>query len=166
LRERGVDCLPVIAPRHPERAPAVAALCRARGWRPLLRSAAAAGAPPASLLILDSIGELPALYGHAQLVFLGGSLVPAGGHNPIEAALWGVPVLCGPHVDNFAWINRALAEAGALLTVASGQALGESLLELLAVPQRRAAMGAAAREAVRKQRGATRHLLRALSPLL
>ncbi|RMD80337.1 MAG: 3-deoxy-D-manno-octulosonic acid transferase, partial [Gammaproteobacteria bacterium] len=112
LLEAFPEALLLWAPRHPERFGPVAARCTARGWA-VARRSAGPPAPGAQVYLADTLGELPALYAAADAAFVGGSLFPHGGHNPLEAAVLGVPVAAGPHTFNFAGPCRALEEAGA-----------------------------------------------------
>ena len=147
------DTLLVLAPRHPERCEEVAALCHQRGLRYRCHSEGPP-APDTQVLLIDSIGELAAMFGAADLAFIGGSLVPAGGHNMLEAAVWGVPVLSGPHLFNFHDIAARLRAVGALAEARDGSALTALVQEFLRDPQRRQRAGAAAKEMTRRNRGA------------
>ena len=160
------DALLVLAPRHPERFAAVASLLdssRLRyqrrsqwdGWKPL------AG----GVFLLDSIGELARLYEFADLSFIGGSLVPRGGHNVLEAALFGAPILVGPHTENFRDIIEVFRRADALRVV-TPQSLTATVLELLEHDDDRRALGRRAFEVVRSQQGATERTVDALMDLL
>jgi len=149
----------VLAPRHPERFERVAALLEARRLRFLRRSAARgtnhfSGTNRPDVLLLDTVGELAGTYAAATVAFVGGSLVPAGGHNPIEPALWGKPILFGPSMENFRQMARAFQQAGAALEVRDPADLGRRLAELLRNPEQRAAMGRAALALVEANRGA------------
>ena len=105
----------VLAPRHPERFEAVASLLAASGLRWQRRSAwDGQQSLSGCVFLLDSIGELASLYQFADLAFVGGSLVPGGGHNVLEAARFGVPILVGPHTENFRDIIRIFQRADAL----------------------------------------------------
>jgi len=152
LRARRGDCLLLLAPRQPQRCQRIERLCRAGGWR--VRRRLAGRADDCDVYLLDTLGELPLLYSVAAAAFVGGSMVPAGGHNPLEAAAWGVPVICGRHCENFAPAVALLGAAGALLTVDDTVALGDCLCALFVEPGRRAAMGAAAQRVVAENRGA------------
>ncbi len=157
----------VLAPRRPERFDAVAALISAAGHALLRRSVPTAGVPPeGAVYLLDSIGELSSLYGEARLAFVGGSLVPAGGHNPIEAWSAGVPVLVGPHASNFQDIVRDGREIGILEVVADGAELERSLAAALRDPAALARRGEAARRAVVESRGAVTRTADLVLPLL
>jgi 3-deoxy-D-manno-octulosonic-acid transferase len=107
---------------------------------------------------VDTVGELALLQSAASVVLVGGSLVGHGGHNPLEAAAWGIPVVCGPHMDNFAMITRQLLAAGAMIQVTTAT-LAAGLCGLFAAPDRREAMGSAGRGVIESNRGALPRLL-------
>ncbi len=159
------DALLVLVPRHPERFARVHALCARQGLRVLRRSAGQAPVADTQVLLGDTMGELLAFCGAADLVFVGGSLVPVGGHNLIEPAAWGKPVLSGPEVFNFVEAARLLEAAGGLRICADGAALADAVVELLGQPERRAAMGAAARAVAEANRGALARLEALIAPL-
>jgi 3-deoxy-D-manno-octulosonic-acid transferase len=143
----------LLAPRHPERAPEVEQLAVERGL-PLIRRTALNGTDVAGkVVLLDTVGELAALYAFAEVVFVGGSLVPAGGHNMLEPALARKPVLFGPHTENFRDAARLLLDAGAAVVVGDGPALARELGRLLRDPALRARMGEAGFAAVSARRG-------------
>lgn len=154
LKQKHADMLMVLVPRHPERFDAVYQLCTQAGWQVARRSLDTLPAGADDILLGDTMGELPLLYGAATLAFVGGSLVPRGGHNLLEPAVWGVPVLSGPHVLNFSAISAMLETAGALRFVANSQELARGVDELLAEEDKRRAMGAAALQVVARNRGA------------
>jgi 3-deoxy-D-manno-octulosonic-acid transferase len=170
----------ILVPRHPQRFDEVAALVERRGLRCVRRSAwggeavAAAAEPIADVplpsdvdvLIGDSMGELGAYYAASDLAFIGGSLLPLGGQNLIEACAVGVPVLIGPHVFNFAQATADAVAAGAALQVADPAALAHTLDELFADRARRVAMGAAASAFAARHRGATARTVAVLMALL
>jgi len=120
----------LLVPRHPERFEAVSQLCLNRGLVLAKRSGGEAPDESVQVLLGDTMGELLLLLGTGDLVFVGGSLVPSGGHNLIEPAAWGLPVLTGPSLFNFAEVSRLLREAGALTLVDSEQALTEAWCSL------------------------------------
>lgn len=144
----------VLAPRHPDRAAEVMALLRARGLPAVRRSELTAPGMGDRVVVLDTVGELAALYGVADVVFVGGSLVDAGGHNMLEPARLGKPVLVGPHTGNFRDIAAILLEANGAAVVRDGAELGARLADLLADTERRAAMGEAGRRAAASRHGA------------
>lgn len=117
------------------------------------------------VLILDTLGELALCYGQADLAFVGGSLVQQGGHNPIEPALYGVPVLFGPHMDDFSEIAHELVscQGGKVVTE---DFLTETLLSLLADTKKRALMGQAAQDMVERHRGGVQRHIRVIQKLL
>ena len=159
----------ILVPRHPERAEGVQeALSRdgvAAHAPERLSELRAQGRPanPLRPLLVDTIGELEELYGVADAVFIGGSLIPHGGQNMMEPAAQGVPVVYGPHVDNFLNETQMLEAAGAALRVTDADALGEALRTLASDPGMRQRMGEAGRKALRAERGATVATLEALS---
>ena len=115
LRGEIADSLLLLIPRHPQRAAVVEALCRERGWDVVRRSAGITPGAGNDIILVDTVGELAVLQSVATVVVVGGSLVPRGGHNPLEAAAWGVPLVCGPHMENFQGICRQLVAAGAMI---------------------------------------------------
>lgn len=145
------DALVAIAPRRPERFDDVARRAGAAGLRVLRRTAEDRGRADAYLL--DSIGELPALYAHAKLAFVGGSLVARGGHNPIEAWASGVPVIVGPHTENFREVFAKGEELGIATRVSDGRELTDRIARELTDPGL-PGRGAAARAFVAASRGA------------
>ena len=157
----------VLAPRHPERFDDVMAMAQQEGFRTVRRSELPIDAEPrADVVVLDTLGELTAVYQVGTLVFVGGSLVPTGGHNILEPAVFGRPVLFGPHMHNFAEIAAAFVAADAGVQVASEGAFEDEVLALMADPVRRARLGAAARALVEANRGAKGRTLEALDLLL
>jgi len=154
----------VIAPRHPERTREVLSLVDRRGWPSVRRSELPAAVttteqlvPP--VVILDTVGELAMLYSIADVVFVGGSLVPMGGHNVLEAAQRRKPVLIGPHTGNFREAVGLLESAGAALVVHDPSELSRDLRRLLVDQDLRAKMGDAGYEAVASRHGAVRETL-------
>jgi 3-deoxy-D-manno-octulosonic-acid transferase len=154
----------VLVPRHPERAPEVARTLERRGVRAQRLTALRAGETPdpAQPCLADTIGELERIYGLADLVFVGGSLIPHGGQNLLEPAAQGKPVVFGPHVENFVQEARLLTEAGACRQVSDAAELARVLRELFLDADARREMGRAALRAVERQRGATALTLSAL----
>ena len=167
LRKRNKDALLVLAPRHPERSSEVVALARRRGLDTVTRSTLPVDREPrAAVVVLDTVGELATLMQIATIVFLGGSLVPTGGHNLLEPAVWGKPVVFGPHMQNFAEIAELFLKNRAARQIDSADALQPALAALLGDPVQRAALGAAARALVDANRGATDRTLDAVASLL
>ena len=157
----------ILAPRHPERFDAAAELVRSSRLALWRRSRLEAEAPlRGGVLLLDSIGELASLYSLATLAFVGGSLVPKGGHNLLEPAFFGVPIVVGPHTENFRDIVTRFRAAGAVTVVEDADALAGALLALLDDRAQREALGRRAAEVFRAQAGATARTLAALEDLL
>lgn len=167
----------VLAPRHPERFGAVADLLAQSGvswarrstWGKEGSRSVAAGKPAplvaGEVVLLDTIGELASVYSLAEVAFVGGSLVSAGGHNPLEPAQFGVPIVMGPHYANF----RAIAEdllAHHALCITGKEELAATLTELLEDRPAAEAMGARAKEVFSQQAGATARCVDALGELL
>lgn len=144
----------VLVPRHPERFDSVVELSRERGFEVARRSEDSAVGAEVSVLVGDVMGELLAMYGASDLAFVGGSLIPNGGHNLVEAAAWGLPLLSGPSQFNFAEVSKLLSDAGALKTVGNAGELAQAVIELLDLDELRSARGHAAREVAEANRGA------------
>lgn len=166
LKATHPDLLSVIAPRHPERGPALAGSLTEAGFAVRLRSAGESPAPETDVYLADTIGELGLLYSVAPIVIMGGSLVAHGGQNPIEPARFGVPTLHGPHVFNFRDVYRVLEQAGASRAVTDAEDLARTMAMLLAEPRHVATMAAATSAAIERNAGATDRTLAALAPLL
>jgi 3-deoxy-D-manno-octulosonic-acid transferase len=163
----GANALLILAARHPERFSEVERLCQREGLSTVRRSDLPIDAEPrADAVILDTIGELAQLYQIATAVFVGGSLVPLGGHNILEPAVHGKPIVFGPHMENFAEIANAFLTNGAAVQVRTQRDLEDVVVELMADPVRRARLGAAARALVDANRGAKDTTLRVLAELL
>ncbi|HVZ53705.1 MAG TPA: 3-deoxy-D-manno-octulosonic acid transferase [Pseudolabrys sp.] len=166
LRANFPGLVTVIAPRHPQRGPAIAELVKSAGLSAALRSAGELPKRSTEIYIADTLGELGLIYRLAPVVFIGGSLVPHGGQNPIEAAKLGAAIVHGPHVANFAEIYGALDTARGAETVGDGQRLTAALGALLAQPDRRERLATAARTTVDRLGGALERTLQALDPYL
>ena len=161
------DPLLVVAPRKPERFSEVAHLARDAAFVTVRRSELPIDAEPrADVVVLDTIGELARLYQIATAVFVGGSLVNVGGHNILEPAVFGKPIVFGPHMHNFAEIADTFLTNGAAIQVRSTRELGDALLSLLTDPVRRARLGAAARTLVESNRGAKDKSMAVIARLL
>jgi 3-deoxy-D-manno-octulosonic-acid transferase len=153
----------VLVPRHPQRFDAVAALLDGSGLRWQRRSAGQPVAADTTVLLADSMGELTAWLALADAVFIGGTLVPVGGHNPLEAMQFGVPLIAGPQVFNFAEAFAELDAAQAVLRIPDAAALGPALATLWADPAAAKALGARGQALWARRGGAT---ARTLAPLL
>jgi 3-deoxy-D-manno-octulosonic-acid transferase len=169
VRVRFPAALLVLAPRKTDRFDAAAEIVERRSLRYLRRSAADFSQPldPAvAVLLLDTVGELAAVYQVATTVFVGGSLIPAGGHNILEPAVFGNAPVFGPHMENFRDIAAEFRNAGAAVEVSSGEDLGRRWLELLEDPSRRESLGGTARRLVERNRGATERTIERLAVVL
>ncbi len=169
LRAAWPRALLVLAPRHPERFGGVAAAVAAQGFRCQRRSLERpqeAADPDSAVLLLDTLGELPEFYAAADVAFVGGSLVPAGGHNLLEPAALSRPVLAGPALFSAPDVARALRAAGALMIVQDADELLAALCALLDSPAERARIGAAGHAVIEANRGALERLDRLIEPLL
>ncbi|MBD9398821.1 lipid IV(A) 3-deoxy-D-manno-octulosonic acid transferase [Pseudomonas sp. PDM11] len=160
------DALLILVPRHLERFDTAATQLREVGLTFVRRSSGEAVGPEVQVLLGDSMGELMFLYALADIAFVGGSLVETGGHNPLEPAALGLPVIMGPHRFNFLEITAQLLEHGALCEVADAQALGEQVAMLLSDPARAAEMRDAGLAVLKANQGALMRLLDGLGKLL
>ena len=168
VRSRLPTALLVMAPRHPNRFGEVAAQLVSRGVRFIRRSQTpAAGAiGEADILLLDSLGELLDFYAAGDVAFVGGSLIPIGGHNLLEPAALGMPILTGPHNSNSAEAARLLISKGAVQVAENPQDLAEKVVALLKDPEGRARMGQEGRAFVEANKGALQKLLGLVIPLI
>jgi 3-deoxy-D-manno-octulosonic-acid transferase len=167
LRQDHPDLLLVLVPRHPERAAAIARLVRRRGLSYVLRSEHPGEIDPETdVLIGDTLGELLRFYAAADISFLGGSLVPTGGHNLLEPAALGKPVIVGPHTFNFLDITRMAVERGAATRIRSSESLAPAVADLLDDAELRFRMGEAGRRMVAENRGALEKNLELIDELL
>jgi len=161
------SALAILAPRQPERFGEVERLARDAGFVTMRRSELAIDVEPrADVVVLDTIGELAELYQLATAVFVGGSLVDYGGHNILEPAIFGKPIVFGPYMQNFREIADAFLTNGAAVQVQSERDLEETMLTLVADPVRRARLGAAARALVEANRGAKYKTLGVIAELM
>jgi 3-deoxy-D-manno-octulosonic-acid transferase len=159
--------LAIIAPRHPERFTEVERLAREAGFVTVRRSELPIDAEPrADVVVLDTLGELAQIYQVATAVFVGGSLVNIGGHNILEPAIFGKPIVFGPHMQNFKEIAATFLQNGAAAQVQTDRELEDVLVSLVTDPVRRARLGAAARALVEANRGAKDKTLSVMSELL
>jgi 3-deoxy-D-manno-octulosonic-acid transferase len=155
LRKTVPSALLVLAPRHPERTASITrSILAPWPFHWLLRSTGQVVSADTDILVLDTLGELAALTAAADVSFIGGSLIPHGGHNPLEAAAFGVPVITGPHTFNFQQIFRALRRAGGAIEVTDAATLGQAVGELLTQEAYRREVGNAASRYVEENQGA------------
>jgi 3-deoxy-D-manno-octulosonic-acid transferase len=166
VRARYSQVLLVLVPRHPPRFPEVAAALKEQGVKFVTLSSGAPTSGDTEVFLVDRLGELLAFYAAADVAFVGGSLVPIGGHNLLEPASLGLPVLAGPNNFNSADVARLLVECGAVRIVDDAPSLATAIGELLANPAARTAMGANGRRAIEANRGAVGRLMAFLEPLL
>ncbi len=163
-QHRGI--LTVIAPRHPARGDAIVALLTARGLKVARRSRGEAIDSSTDIYLADTLGELGLFYRLAGIAFIGGSIARKGGHNPLEAALLDCAILHGPDMSNCAAIARALAAAGATLTVTDGPSLAAAVGRLLDDPVERAARAASAAGVAAHNRDVLDAVMAQLAPWL
>jgi 3-deoxy-D-manno-octulosonic-acid transferase len=157
----------IVAPRQPQRFGEVERLARDAGFATVRRSDLPIDADPrADVVVLDTLGELAQLYQLATAVFVGGSLADHGGHNILEPAIFGKPVVFGPHMHNFKEIADAFLTNDAAVQVQTERELEGALLALVTDPVRRARLGAAARALVEANRGAKDKTLAVIAELL
>ena len=167
VQARWPDALLIVAPRHPERFEEVTRLAAEEGFRVVRRTTLPVDqSPDAGVVVLDTIGELARLYQIASVVFVGGSLVDAGGHNILEPAMFGKAIVFGPHMHNFAEISAEFLRGGAAVQVSTTRELGECLVDLVGDGVRRASLGAAARAIVEGNRGAKARTMAVITALL
>ena len=166
LLELHPDALLILVPRHPERFGSVAELCRRQGFTTIRRSLDESPAPGTQVLLGDTMGELLFLFALADVAFVGGSLVPTGGHNLLEPAALGKPVVTGPHLFNFLDIAAQLRDAGALVEVASAPELAASVGEFWNDAARTERARNAGFAVLKNNQGALERLLAALERLL
>ncbi|WPL18863.1 3-deoxy-D-manno-octulosonic acid transferase [Thiorhodovibrio winogradskyi] len=166
LREWLPAALLVLVPRHPDRFERVAALVQRRGFKLARRSLGHACDAQSSVYLGDTMGELVSFIAAADAAFVGGSLVPTGGHNLLEAAAVGVPVIVGPHVFNFVEVTRLLMAHQAAVQIQSIDELTQCLHRWLTDAAERARIGENGRRAVEANRGALERLLRLIDPHL
>ncbi|MEX0899666.1 MAG: 3-deoxy-D-manno-octulosonic acid transferase [Gammaproteobacteria bacterium] len=159
------DTMLVLAPRHPGRADAVAALVAREGLTLARRSARAPIDAP-QVYLLDTLGELAAFYGIADAAFVGGTLVPVGGHNLLEPAAFGVPLLCGPHIDSVTAMHALFDDADAVETVFDAAGLGAAVARYLTDDALRVRRGAAARAVLEQNRGAVARVMHLVEGIL
>jgi 3-deoxy-D-manno-octulosonic-acid transferase len=173
IRRVHPQALLILAPRHPARFETVAQLLAREGWGFVRRTALeeneqklASQISSAEILLLDTIGELAGIFKVGDVAFVGGSLVPTGGHNLLEPAFWTKPIVCGPHMENFQDIAQLFVEAGAALQVPDLASLSRTILSLVADAGRRQQLGAAAKQLLERESGATLRVLEHLEEWL
>lgn len=155
---RHPNALLIIVPRHPERFNDVAALCEA-SFRCVRRSHNLTPSAETQVVVGDTMGEMMLFYGIADIAFVGGSLIERGGHNMIEPASWGVPVLSGPHTFNFADVSKRLHACNGMSTVSNADEFAQFCIQWLDNPQQRIQAGTQAKRCAEENRGAVDHLM-------
>ena len=166
LRQRFPSLLLILVPRHPERFRDVRKLLEQQGFKSAGRTTDGACEEATEVFLVDTMGELPLFYAASDVAFVGGSLVPVGGHNLLEPAALGLPVISGPHVFNAPEIADMFVERGASRIVADASELGAAVGELIADPDAAKAVGEQGREIVQENRGSLGKLLSLLEPLI
>jgi 3-deoxy-D-manno-octulosonic-acid transferase len=166
VAERCPGMVLALAPRHPPRFAEVATTIAAAGFACIRHSGGAPGAGEPQVVLVDTLGELMDFYAAADVAFVGGSLVRLGGHNLLEPAMLGVPVIAGPHQFNAPDIARVLEEAGALRIVEDAAGLAAAVIEMLGDPGLRGRAGAAGRNAIAANRGALERILETVRSVL
>ncbi|MEM1262270.1 MAG: lipid IV(A) 3-deoxy-D-manno-octulosonic acid transferase [Pseudomonadota bacterium] len=160
------DALMVLVPRHPERFDELARLLRDRGERFVRRTSGSEVTAETAVYLCDTMGEVMSFYAACDVAFVAGSLVPIGGHNLLEPAILGKPVLTGPHNFNSEDIATRLSDAKACIIVESGDELAQTVAQLMERPNERTEFGARAQAVLNDNRGALRELLMLLAPLI
>lgn len=166
IRRRVPRALMILAPRHPARFEAVSQLLAGKGLGyarrtelEMVQERMASQLAGPEVLLLDSIGELAGIFNVADVVFMGGSLVPTGGHNLLEPAFWGKPILFGPYMENFRDMVELFLGAGGAVQIRDCSELARSAIELIENPERRRQLGEAARSLLKQESGATERVL-------
>jgi 3-deoxy-D-manno-octulosonic-acid transferase len=166
LKHERPGLLTIIAPRHPARAPEIATMLAQRGLNVARRSAGDALDAKTDIYLADTLGELGLFYRLAGIAFIGGSLTPVGGHNPLEAAMLDCAILQGPDTSKCAAIAKSLADAGATIMIRDAAELTVAVRRLLADPVERAARAAAAAGVVTDNQAVLDAVLKRIAPWL
>ncbi|MBV8184950.1 MAG: 3-deoxy-D-manno-octulosonic acid transferase [Hyphomicrobiales bacterium] len=166
LAQHFPSLLTIIAPRHPERGSEIASTVKAAGLRPAMRSRRLGPDSACDIYVADTVGELGLFYRLTPIVFMGKSLVPHGGQNPIEPAKLGAAILHGPHVQNFESVYRALDEAGGAREITDSRTLALAFAQMIADPKKLREMVRAAGMAVERLTGAVDRTMGAIEPYL
>lgn len=165
IRRSHSDALLILVPRHPERFDTAARLVEEAGLS-LARRSASDSVRDSAVYLADTMGDLLMLFGVSDVAFVGGSLIPRGGHNPLEPAAWSRPIVMGPHVFNFASVCERLEEQGGLIYVQGEEELGSQVGLLFSDGGRRQRMGENARAVIAANRGAVERLVEGVGRLL
>lgn len=159
LKKAFPQLLLMLVPRHPDRFHKVAKLCEDRGFNVVRRSQKTPCAPETDVFLGDSMGEMPLYYAASDVVFVGGSLVPVGGHNLLEPAALGLPIISGPQTFNFNLVTELLKAEDGVIIVPNEAVLVQALADLLNDPKRRLMQGASAKKVVAQNKGALDKLM-------
>jgi 3-deoxy-D-manno-octulosonic-acid transferase len=166
IKSQHPDCLLCLVPRHPDRFQKVFELCKDAGWKVAKRSDAANADGDGDIVIGDSMGEMMTYYASVDIAYVGGSLIPIGGHNLIEPAMLAKPIMTGPHLQNFMAIKQALLDHDALMICADENGLAKKVCALLADKERANKMGVHGMEVAELNRGALNRHLKLLQPII
>ena len=166
IRERFPDALLVLIPRHPERFSTVRTLLHKEGFRFVARTDGQPCTSDTEVFLGDTMGEVPLFYSAGNVAFVGGTLVPVGGHNLLEPAALGRPVVTGPHLYNTQDIASKFERLGAVITVNNAGQLGSAVADLFEDPDTAADIGNRGRNVVLQNRGSLDRLLTLLEPLI
>jgi len=160
------DALLLLAPRHPERFRIVEHAVRSLGFTCATRSGDEVPSLSHQVFVIDAMGQLMPFFAATEVAFVGGSLVPIGGHNVLEPAALSVPVVVGPHTFNFEEITHSLIQQGGAERVAGADRLGPDVLKLLLDASKRARMGQAAQQVFERERGAVQRIMQLIDTML
>lgn len=166
VQQQFPNALLALVPRHPERFNKIAFLCKEQGFTIAHRSQSEAVQAGTAIMLGDTMGELMLLFAASDLTFVGGSLVPIGGHNLIEPAALGLAILTGPHLHNFTEVSKILIEAQACKVLNDQQAIAEAVIDLFANPSKCRAMGQRALTVVTKNSGAVTKQLQVIDSMM
>jgi len=166
VREAYPESLLILIPRHPERFSTVKSLLHREGHRFVARTDGLPCTPDTEVFLGDTMGEVPMFYAAGNVAFIGGTLVPVGGHNLLEPAALGRPVITGPYLFNTQDIADMFEKLGASISVNNAGQLGSAVIDLFSDPETAADIGGRGREIVLRNRGALDRLLQLLEPLV
>ena len=166
LKKTIPNVLLVLVPRHPERFNDAAKICKSKGFSVTRRSEHRGDVVKSDVFLLDAMGELKLYYATVDVAYVGGSLVPTGGHNMLEPASLAVPIVFGPHVFNFVEISERLLSYGAAIQISNAEDLARVVTDLLQHSEKRSSMGAAGKKFVEQNNGAVNAVSTKIQTLL